>query len=176
MGMVLAKQGCIEEAIGYYLEALRANPKHVLAHLNMASVLAEQGRGRRNGSLLETLSMDPDSGAVYNGLGVVMALMQRLDESMYYLSRAVEISPDSPEGNSNFGRALTLGGEFRAAFMHLLGQLSFDQATPKPTTIWPSPACRLETSKKRFTMQQQLCTFERITRRHAQICIGSSVA
>jgi tetratricopeptide (TPR) repeat protein len=121
LGMVLAKQGCPKEAVAHYEEALRAKPKYALAHTSIAGAMAEQGNlDEAISHYLEALCLDPDSaGAVYNGLGVVMAKMQRLDESIYYLFKAVELCPDCPEGHANLGRVLTLQGNLQAAFEQL---------------------------------------------------------
>jgi tetratricopeptide (TPR) repeat protein len=44
LGKVVAAKGDLDQAIGYFKEALRINPRFAPAHENLARALAEKGR------------------------------------------------------------------------------------------------------------------------------------
>ena len=82
LGLALADQNRITEAIIHYLEALRINPSFAEAHDNLGNALAEEGRlDEAINHHTEALRINPNNAKAYNNLGQTLAYLGRQTEA-----------------------------------------------------------------------------------------------
>ena len=119
LGLVLAEQGDLEEAMGYYSKALNIKPDDVEVLNNLGLALAGQGRLEEAIShYSKALKIKPDFvGPIYN-LGLALAEQGSLEEAISHFSRAVKIKPDFAEAYNNLGVALDEQGKFEEAISY----------------------------------------------------------
>jgi tetratricopeptide (TPR) repeat protein len=107
LGLALANQGRIEEAMARYSEALRIVPDYPEAHNSLGAALARQGRiDEAVAQYSEALRIKPNFPEAHNNLGAALAGQGRLDQAMAQYSEALRIKPDYPEAHNNLGAAL----------------------------------------------------------------------
>jgi tetratricopeptide (TPR) repeat protein len=116
LGLALAGQGRIDEAIAKYSEALRLKPDFPEAHLNLGVALARQGRiDEAIAQYSRALRLKPDFLEAHLNLGVALARQGRIDEAIAQYSQALRIKPDYPEAHLNLGVALAGQGRIDEA-------------------------------------------------------------
>jgi len=119
LGLFLAKQGKLDEAIYHYSEALRIRPGYTKAHCNMGIALDSKGNFKEAAShFSEALKRNPRFAAAQNGLGLTLAKQGGLEEAIKYFSEAIRIDPGFAEAHSNMGVALMRKGNLKAAIQH----------------------------------------------------------
>jgi tetratricopeptide (TPR) repeat protein len=116
LGLALADQGRIDEAVAQYSEALRLKPDYPEAHNNLGLALAGQGRiDEAMAQYFEALRLQPDFPEAYLDLGAALAGQGRFDEAIAQYSEALRLKPDFPEAHLNLGNALAGQGRFDEA-------------------------------------------------------------
>jgi tetratricopeptide (TPR) repeat protein len=116
LGLALARQGRIDEAIAKYSEALRLKPDFPEAHLNLGLALAGQGRiDEAMAEYSEALRIRPYYPAAHLDLGFALAGQGRIEEAMAHYSAALLIKPVYPEAHNNLGLALARQGRIEEA-------------------------------------------------------------
>ena len=116
LGLALAGEGKVDEAIIHYQEALQSKPDFAEGHNNLGPALA--GRGQIDEAIAQyrqALKIDPEFVEAQNDLGIALAGRGKLDEAMAHFRRALEINPDCLESHYNLGVALAAGGQFDEA-------------------------------------------------------------
>lgn len=119
LGVVLARQGRIAEAIRRYRQALRIKPDFAEAHNNLGYLLVGQGRieeAVRHCS--EALRIRPKYAEAHNNLGIAFATQGKIREAIRQFAAAVRIRPDYADAHNNLGIALTNQGRFEEAIRH----------------------------------------------------------
>jgi Flp pilus assembly protein TadD len=102
LGVVLARQGRIEEAMAQYAEALRLNPDHAKVHNNLGAVLIKQGKlGEALSELAVAVRLDPGNAEAHNNLGAVLVKQGRVEEAMAHYTEALRHDPDDAEVYNN---------------------------------------------------------------------------
>jgi Flp pilus assembly protein TadD len=90
LGFVLERQGLLDEATQSYRKALELDPKFASAHYNLGSALARSGQlAEAERHLRIAVKQKPDA-ATYTGLGVVLWELERKDEAVAQLQKALE--------------------------------------------------------------------------------------
>lgn len=116
LGIELARQGRMSEAIEQYTDAVRIEPRLYRAHNGLGNALLEGGRFPEAVAAFEAaLHVKPDYGAAYNGLGTALARQGKLDEALPYFERAVELSPNIADAHANVAGILAKRGELDRA-------------------------------------------------------------
>ena len=106
LGLVLARQGRLEEATTHYYEALRIKPDFAEAHNNLGLRLAKQGRLEEAiKHFSEAVRIKPDYADAHNSFGVALAKQGRFEEAINHFSEAVRIEPDYARAQNNLRRA-----------------------------------------------------------------------
>ncbi len=114
LGVTLAAQGKLEEAVRLYRQALELQPNAVEAHQNLGNELAAQGKLDEAVRHFErALQLQPNYPEAHNNLGVQLARRGRLDEAIPHWERALELKPGYAEARFNLG--VTLAGQGRLA-------------------------------------------------------------
>ena len=119
LGVALADQGQIEEAINHYQEALRLKPNYQDAHSNLGIALADQGRVEEAiDHFQEALRLRPNDEEAHNNLGIARASQGRINEAIDYFQEAIRLNPKYEDAHNNLGIALADQGRINEAIDH----------------------------------------------------------
>ena len=119
LGLTMAQQGKIEEAIFYYRESLRLNPNSVHTHNNLGVVLLERGQiGDAIGHYVAALRLQSDYAETYNNLGVALFRLGDFDKAIAHYREALRLDPNFGKAHNNLGNALAEQGRFAEAISH----------------------------------------------------------
>jgi tetratricopeptide (TPR) repeat protein len=119
LGLTMAQQGKIEEAISYYHESLRLNPNSVHTHNNLGVVLLERGQiGDAISHYASALRLQADYAETYNNLGVALFRLGDFDKAIAHYREALRLDPNFGKAHNNLGNALAEQGRFTEAISH----------------------------------------------------------
>jgi tetratricopeptide (TPR) repeat protein len=111
LGVALAAQGRLAEAIEHYREALRLDPGRPRIHNHLGLALHEQGRtDEAIPHFHAALRVDPTYAVAHNNLGNVFTNLEREEKALEHFSEAVRLDPDFVEAHYNLGIALARQG------------------------------------------------------------------
>ena len=118
LGIALAGQGRVDEAIGHYQAALEINPNDMVAHFNLGVGWPAAGRSTRPLPVYE----GPGNLARLRGrplqARVCWPAADRSDEAITHYQRALEIKPDLAVAHDNLGVILAGHGQIDEAIDH----------------------------------------------------------
>ncbi len=104
LGLIATREGRIDEAIGYFQEALRVNPDYWIALENIGNAYREQKRWDEARAALErAIAIQPRDPEVNYNLGMVFAQTDDTVRASEYLRKALEYRPVYPEALNNLG-------------------------------------------------------------------------
>jgi Flp pilus assembly protein TadD len=127
LGLVLAGEGRIDEAIDHYRKAVEINGDSAVAHNNLAVALARRGRiDEAMAHYQRALEIKPDYAEAHNNLAVAFNRRGRIDATIAHFQRAVTIKPDYTEAHDNFGAALVGWGRIDEAIAQFQRALEID--------------------------------------------------
>jgi protein O-mannosyl-transferase len=116
LGVALAEQGRLDEAIAHYLEALRISPAYAEAHSNLGVALAEQGRfDEAIAHDLEALRIHPAYAEAHNNLGNMLVRLGKPDDAIGHYAEALRIRPRYADALNNLGAAYSGQGRIEKA-------------------------------------------------------------
>lgn len=116
LGLALADQGKVADAIRLFERALRIEPESALAHLNLANALVRQGKldeGIQN--YREAIRLVPNYARAHTNLGLALAMQGRHLEAIEQHREALRIEPGFAEAHNNLGVELAQQNEFEEA-------------------------------------------------------------
>jgi tetratricopeptide (TPR) repeat protein len=109
----LSRTSDFDGALNVYRQIIAGDPKHVGARNNMANLLRDLGRPQEAHRILLEMSIeDPSSARAQNNLGSAWRETGHLPEALACYRRALELKPDYPEGQMNYGMALLSDGQW----------------------------------------------------------------
>ncbi len=104
LGLLATRDGRTNEAIGYFQEALRINPEHLIALENLGNAYRQQRRWEEASEVLErALRVGPQEPEVNYSAAMVYAQTGDTDRAYQYLRRALDLRPAYPEALNNLG-------------------------------------------------------------------------
>ncbi|MFZ0432790.1 MAG: tetratricopeptide repeat protein, partial [Candidatus Acidiferrales bacterium] len=104
LGILAARDGQTDEAIGDFERALQIDPANVIALENLGSAYRQEKRWAEARSALErALQLSPDDPAANYGLGMVFAQLDVTERAYQYLQKALAVHPDDPQVLNNLG-------------------------------------------------------------------------
>ena len=116
LGVVLFKQGHLEEAVAQFVEAIRLKPNLSEPHDSLGVVLIGQGRFEEaSPHLAEALRLDPKNASAHCNLGMILLRDGRLAEAESQFARAIRFNPANTEAYINLGVILSRQGRFDEA-------------------------------------------------------------
>jgi Tfp pilus assembly protein PilF len=116
LGLALADQGKMTEAIQRYERALLLNPDNTDAQINLGNGLVSQGNLTEAIQHYErALQLEPDSPDAHYDLGIALASQGNLTEAIQHYQRALQLKPDVPETLNCLGLALAAQGKLAEA-------------------------------------------------------------
>ncbi len=112
LGLALAEQGQLAEAIQHYQRALQLKPDYAAAHNNLGVALADQGKlAEAIAHYQQALQLNPGYPEAHNNLGFALAAEGKTGEAVPHYQRALELKPDYADAHLNFGIALAAQGK-----------------------------------------------------------------
>ena len=112
IGIVLQKQGKLEDAIKAYQRALKIKPDHANTHNNMGVVLQEQGKlDAAIKAYLRALKVRPQYADPHSNMGNALRDQGKYDEAIEAYKRALKIKPEYAEAYYNMSVVLQNQGE-----------------------------------------------------------------
>ena len=116
LGILLAGQGDIDQAIDHYQSAVALRPAYLEAHYNLGRLLVEQGRADEAVAHYEkAVEINPGDPEAQNNLGVTLFGIGRVDDAIVHYQKALETQPDYAEASCNLANALISKGDFDGA-------------------------------------------------------------
>jgi len=104
LGLLFARDGRTEEAIGYFDQALRLSPDHVVALENLGSAYRQLKQWDDARKAYErALAVSPNDPEANYGLGMVFAQTDHPARALEHLQRALQSRPAYPEALNNLG-------------------------------------------------------------------------
>lgn len=111
-----ANRGDAESAEAAYASALDADQERLASYLELATVLANQGRFAEAVEQLQgAVRVEPGSAVARYNLGVLLAQVGRNVEAIEHYRKASELAPNDAEIHNNLGFLLAKMGELDAA-------------------------------------------------------------
>jgi tetratricopeptide (TPR) repeat protein len=110
LGVVLARQGKLDEAAAHYRLATQFMPNWPQAFGNLGSTLVLLGRSDE--ALVPywtALRMGPNNADIHNNLGSALLNLNRRDEAVGHFRKALQINPNHPMARKNLESALAPG-------------------------------------------------------------------
>jgi tetratricopeptide (TPR) repeat protein len=112
LGVALAAQGKLDQAVAHYTEALRIKPDFAEVHYNLGAALAAQGKlDQAVAQYLETLRLKPNFAEAHNNLGEALAAEGKLDQAMAQYLEALRLNPNLAVTHNNLGVVLAKQGK-----------------------------------------------------------------
>ena len=107
LGLVLAADGRLAEAVPHYREALRLKPDFANAHNNLGLALGATGRtAEAIAQFQEAIRIESDYAEAHSNLGIALVATGRTAEAIAQYQEAIRIRSDYAEAHNNLGVAL----------------------------------------------------------------------
>jgi tetratricopeptide (TPR) repeat protein len=104
LGILAAREGKTDEAIGYFQKALGLSPEHAVALQNLGNAYRQKRDWDAARKTLErALGLNPEDPEANYGLGMVYAQLNDTDQAYKYLQKALAARPAYPEALNNLG-------------------------------------------------------------------------
>jgi tetratricopeptide (TPR) repeat protein len=127
LGMALALDGRIDEALAHFREALAIDPGRALSHYNIGFTLSHQGKpGEAIGYLRESLRLHPADADAHFALGVALAATGERAGAARAFEESLALRPQDAEAHRELANALVAEGDLGAAGRHLEESLRLD--------------------------------------------------
>jgi protein O-mannosyl-transferase len=116
VGLALAQQGRLNEAITQFDTAVRLRPTYDYAHNALGAILLNQGRTNEAiPHLSEALRLRPGYPEAHTNLGVALANQGRFSEAIIQYSEALRLRPAYADAHYRLGTALASQGQLSEA-------------------------------------------------------------
>ncbi len=104
LGLIAAREGHMGDAVGYFQQALKLSPDHLIALDNLGSAYRQQKRWDDARKTYErALAVNPNDAEANYGLGMVFAQNDDIARAFDSLQKALQLRPDYPEALNNLG-------------------------------------------------------------------------
>jgi len=104
LGLLAAREGRTEQAIGFFQQALKLSPDHVIALQNLGNAYRQQKNWEEARQAFEhALAVSPEDAEACFGLAMVFAQTGDTGQADRYLQQAVKFRPGYPEALNNLG-------------------------------------------------------------------------
>ena len=119
LGVVLARQGRLEEAMAHYMEAQRIHPRFAQVKNNIGGILFREGKIQEAiTQYTEAIRIVPDYADAHSNLGVALVREGKIQEAIAHYQEALRIKPDYAVVHNNLGSALARQGKAQEAIAH----------------------------------------------------------
>ena len=116
MGIVLAEQDKLEEAVEAFSKALSINSSNAETYNNLGNALQKQGQFEEAvEAYKKSVSINPDNAETYNNMGTAIKEQGELAEAIEVYKKAIAIKPDYAEAYNFIGVSLEDQGKPKEA-------------------------------------------------------------
>jgi tetratricopeptide (TPR) repeat protein len=116
LGVSLAPQGKMDEAIAALKRAIKVNGQAPSYHANLGEILRQAGKlDEAARAIEESIRLDPNNAQALNNLGIIQYERKQFGEAVKSYRRALELRPNMAEALNNLGNALRLTGDVDGA-------------------------------------------------------------
>lgn len=116
LGLALAQQGNVPQAIAHYTQALQLKATMPEAHYNLADALAAKGElNAASAHYTTALRLKPSWAEAHNNLGTALAKQGKADEAIAHYTEALRLKPDWALPYNNLGDAMVKQGRIAEA-------------------------------------------------------------
>ena len=127
LGLVLERAGNVQDAYGWYAQALQIKPDYADAHINLANLLSRAGRLQEAaGHYEEALRIEPGNAKAPYDFGLALAQAGKLPEAVARYEEALRLQPLYADAHNNLANALSQMGNVPAAIDHYEEALRID--------------------------------------------------
>jgi tetratricopeptide (TPR) repeat protein len=120
-------QGAYAEAIGFYRDFVRLEPRHAAAHNNLGAALSTLGHHKdAEVHFRQSINIKPDFPNAHSNLGNVLRWRGRIAESENSLRLALKLNPRFVDARINLGLTLAFMSRLRHAKAHFEKALKVD--------------------------------------------------
>jgi tetratricopeptide (TPR) repeat protein len=120
LGIVLAKQDRLQEAIQCYQRTIELKPDYANAHYNMANLLARAGQLKEAIDQYRwTLRIHPNDADAHFNLGLILAEAGQPTQAVDEFQVALQLEPDFADVHAELGYVLTDLGRVSEAITHM---------------------------------------------------------
>jgi tetratricopeptide (TPR) repeat protein len=131
LGMALAAQGKLADAMQQYDAALTLNPNYVEAHVNRGNLLTRQGKIREAIAEYDrALEIKPTNVDAHYGLGNALVQQGKPADAIQQYERALELDPNNTQVEANMGSTLAQQGKLPEAIQHFQRAIQLDPNQP----------------------------------------------
>jgi len=107
LGVALARQGKIDEAVTHFTEAIRLNPGDIDAHYSLGQAMTHLGQPKKAVEhFSDVLRLKPDHAQAHGYLGSLMLTGGQLNGAAVHLSEAVRLDPNYADAYYNIGQLM----------------------------------------------------------------------
>jgi Tfp pilus assembly protein PilF len=107
LGVVLSRQGKVDDAAAHYAEALRLDPDFADAHNNLGALLHGQGNYEASAThYAAAVRINPGHAAAHNNLGVVLCRRGKYEDAAAHYAEALRLNPNEGEALKNLAMML----------------------------------------------------------------------
>src|SRR3989449_5947459 len=119
LGLALARQGKLVEAVEHYQTGLRLEPGCAWAPNNVGEKVAEQGmQSEAIAHYEQALKNKPDHADAHSNMGAALVGQGKLAEAIEHYQQALRAKPDHADAHTNLGEALAQQGKLDEAIEH----------------------------------------------------------
>jgi tetratricopeptide (TPR) repeat protein len=112
LGVALADNGKVDEAIACYRKAIEIDPKYAIAHSNLGNALGVKGQvAEAIACHKKAIEVDPKNAGAHNNLGNALAGKGKVEEAIACYQKAIELRPKLALAHGNLGAALRGKGQ-----------------------------------------------------------------
>jgi len=112
LGLVLAKDGQIDEAIRQFQAAILVEPNSASLHNSLGMILGENGQKKQAFREFQiAVQLQPNNAGLRNNLGIALEKIGRTDEAVRQYKEAVRLQPDFATAYNNLGFLMAKNGE-----------------------------------------------------------------
>ena len=135
LGVALASQGRLEEAIAEWREAVHLKPDYADPHNNLGVILLDQGKyGEAAAQGRTAIRLKPSDADAHNTLANALGTLDDMsDEAVAEWREAIRLRPTYSEAHFNLGLAVRARGDFAAAIREL--RMARELAKAKPRSL-----------------------------------------
>jgi len=131
-GVVLAREGRLDEAITQYLEALQVWPRAANAHVNLGDALSQQGKFAEAISHYQrALQIVPDYALALENMGKALAALGRDDEAAASYEQTLRFDPSRSGAHLNLAILLVKRGRTDEGWRHYVTALRLEPYSAK---------------------------------------------
>jgi tetratricopeptide (TPR) repeat protein len=120
LGVTLARQEKLDEAVRHFSQAIILEPSYVDAHFSLGQAMARMKKPNEAiRHFSEVLRLKPDHAEAHGYIGSIMFAAGMFKEATVHLSEAIRLDPNYADAHYNMSQVMFRQGQFDAAIKHL---------------------------------------------------------